>query len=148
MSVVMMEDLACPRCSSLVWDQERHGTATTGTLSLQADELSDWTPDLLLATAVGTSLMTGFARLAADAGLPLLGYVAQQTATASPADGSFHLHVTPCITVASETDAARAQALWARAVEVSPVVRALRCPLRCEPHIVVAPDATPPDPER
>ena len=148
MSVVTIDQSTCPHCSELVWDRDRLATATAGPLALAAGDVSDWTPDLLLATAVGTSLLTTFARLASDAGLDVLGYVAQQTADHLDDDERVcSLHVTPCITVATEAAAARARELWRQALEVAPIMSSLKCPVRSEPHIVVLPDATAMDPE-
>ena len=110
---------------------------------LRAGELTDWTAELLLATAVGTSLLTTFAGLAADAGLTILGYVAQQTPTdgdARDAD-AFVLRVTPCITVASAAAAGQARALWDQAMQSAPLVKMLRCRFASEPHIIVLPAA-------
>ena len=57
------------------------------------------------------------------------------------------LNVVPCISVSSDAAAARAKDLWNRAMETAPVLKALRCPVVCEPRFVVLEDATSIDPE-
>jgi organic hydroperoxide reductase OsmC/OhrA len=122
--------------TELVWDTDGLGIAQAGEVSFTTGDAAAWTPELLLATAVGASLMGRFFALARRAGLNVLAYASQQhsTATSSP-----ELTISPCITVRSSDDAVLARALCDHAFAGSPIVAALACPVRVEPHIVALP---------
>jgi organic hydroperoxide reductase OsmC/OhrA len=133
--------------TELVWDRERTGTAMAGEVALPASATHNWTPERLLATAAGASLMVSFTRLASEAHLALLGYVARQQATLAGGVNPAGVQVTACITVPSEAAASEARIVWDRAVAQDPLVNILACPVVCEPRIIVVGDAAPLDEE-
>ena len=145
MSIIAADRPACPAYSDVVWDKEHRATVSTGWLTLPAGDSAGWAAEVLLATAVGSSVMTTFTDLAREADLRVLGYVAHQTADL--VDGVFRVHVNPCITVASAAAAERAHALWMEALALSPIIRALRHAPSSEPHFIVLPEAEPVDAE-
>lgn len=137
-----------PDCSELVWDSERHATATAGQITLPSGATTDWTPALLLATAAGASLLTTFVAFATEARLPLLGYVAQQRPVLEDEqDTVAMLRISPCITVSTSAAEEDARTLWTRATERAPVLAALKCPVIYEPRFVVLGEPTPVDQE-
>ena len=146
MNTISQDHRSTLETSELVWDLNRDGTATAGRVALPAGDTCDWTPTRLLATAAGASLLTTFVGLAAEARLPLLGYVAQHRVTLDD-HHILQLNVVPCISVPSDVAAARARDLWNRTMETAPVLQVLRCAVVSEPRIVVLGDAAPMDPE-
>lgn len=137
MSALAAQSVEYATSSELTWDGNRY-PITAKRLTLTTTGCLDWTPAVLLATAVGASLVTTFAQLAAARGLRIVRYAAQQSATLTEDHGKIAaISITPCITVDSTAAADQARMLWSYALDTAPVVRALECPLICEPHIVV-----------
>ncbi len=91
----------------------------------------------LLISAAGVSLLNTFMEHARSAGVPILGYVAQQTADVDGRGDVVGISVTASISVATNHSAAQAQGIWTLSVHHAPVLRALECPVACDPCIVV-----------
>lgn len=125
--------------SELVWETDGQGTAQAGDVSFAAGDRAAWTPELLLGAAVESSLMSTFFELGLRAGLTVLAYVSQQHVERLEGASRPELVISPCITVRSSDDAVLARALCDHAFAQSPIVAALACPIRVEPHIVVLP---------
>ena len=127
--------------SELFWATERGATATPGHPVLVDGSSSDWTPAGLLATAAGASLLTTFLEIAADAQLPVLGYVAQQSPDMDPATNEVsRIMLSACISVPTPGAAQAARIAWALAVKRAPILRALGRPVVANPSIVVLND--------
>lgn len=132
-----------PEHVQLIWDREGAGTAESQSGShLRVGPGGDWTPEQLLVIASESSVMTRFLRLAAEAGVEVLGYVsaAEEALCAEPAVRP-SIVVRPCIVVGRETDRAPVQGLLASAGQDAPVARALGSALRIDAEIVVVPAA-------
>lgn len=123
--------------TELVWDCDESATATSGAFLLSAGLGTDWTPVALLITAAGVSLLNTFMEHARNAGVPILGYVAQQTADVDSRGDVVGISVTASISVPTNHSAAQAQGIWTLSVHDAPILRALECPVACEPCIVV-----------
>lgn len=123
--------------TELVWDRNGSATAMSGSCLLAAGLGTDWTPVALLATSTSVSLLDTFLELAQGALVPILGYVARQGADLDGRGDLKRIHVVASISVPSDESAAQAQALFTLAVHEAPVLRTLRCPVLCEPCIVV-----------
>ena len=121
----------------LIWDCGCAGTAQTSSGScIHVGPAGRWTAEELLVAAEESAVMSSFVALAESEGLEVLGYVS----SAAMADGEgsdIAVAVRPCIVVAREADRARARDLLTRAVEGSPVCRALGGALRVDPDVVV-----------
>ena len=123
--------------SELVWDSDRQATALSGSVAIPEGPANDWSPTLLMATAVGASLLSTFLDLAQRVRLPLLGLVTQQRAELDTHNDIAGVTVTVCITVPSQAAATDAGTVWRRALREAPVLRALACRVTTEPSIVV-----------
>lgn len=133
--------------TELVWDRGDTASITSGAHVLTAGPCSSWPPALLLATAAGTSLFATFQRLAREADLPLLGYVAQQRADTDEETGEIlRVAITACISVSNESAAAHARALLQVATRTAPILRVLRCDVQCESNVVALDDESPDSP--
>lgn len=132
-----------PEHIQLIWDRECAGTAQARSgCSIHVGPTGEWTPEQLLVTAVESSLMTIFLRLAAEAGIEVLGYVSAAEA-ALDADPPLRpsIAVRPCVVVGREQDREPIQRLLASAGELSPVARALGGAVRVNANVVVVPSA-------
>jgi hypothetical protein len=127
--------------TELVWDRERAATATSGDDVIPIGSGSAWTGQQMLATAASASLLATFMDLVGAAGVLVLGYVAQQHAVDAPDDGEIvRIDIVACISVPSEAGARAARAAWDTATDRAPVLRALKCAVACEAHIVILSD--------
>jgi organic hydroperoxide reductase OsmC/OhrA len=109
----------------LVWDSARRGTATTCTgTTLAVGEDVGWSPENLLALSAATCVMRTFLQLAADEGVPVLGYVA--AARVDPGDVSTGtVRVTSCVVVPAGVLAEHVADLCSRTAAASPVASML-----------------------
>ena len=121
----------------LIWDCGCAGTAQTASGSrLDVGENGKWTAERLLMAAAESAVMTGFVAMAEAQDLEVLGYVSSAGVESATGTHALRVVVRPCVVVASPADVARAQALLARALERSPVARALENVLRLDPQVV------------
>lgn len=122
----------------VVWDRGSCGTAQAGSgCSIQVGPESEWTPEQLLIAAVESSLMGVFLGLATEAGLNVMGYVSAAGTIESRAPERQSIIVRPCVVIARKEDKGEVQRLLARAVELSPVVRALGEPVGVDVEVIV-----------
>ena len=123
----------------LIWDCGCAGTAQTPSGScLDVGSSGKWTAEHLLMAAAESAVMTSFVAIANEEGLDVLGYVSSAgTESETGAPSAIRVVVRPCIVVAREADLARARELLRRALERSPVARALGSALRTDPEVVV-----------
>jgi organic hydroperoxide reductase OsmC/OhrA len=128
---------ACP--VELVWDRGCAGTAQAASGSaLEVAPEGAWTPEQLLVAAIEASLLISFMELAADDGLEVLGYVSAATRLDDP--GADEIVVRPCVTVGRTDERARVERVLARALERSPIARALRPAVRVEADVIALGD--------
>ena len=127
----------------LVWDRECAGTAQAESgCSLSVGPGGEWTPEQLLVAAAESSLMTIFLRLADEQGLGVLGYVSSAGAAFDPdTPVRMSIVVRPCIVIGRQEEREPVERLLARAVEVSPVARALKDALRIDAEVIVVASA-------
>lgn len=122
----------------LIWDRDCLGTAQTASGSrLDVGATGHWTAEQLLMAAAESAVMTSFLALAGEEGLEVLGYMSSAgTEGAAGPGAAMRVLVRPCIVVAGEPDAASAEAMMARALDRSPVARALKGVLLVDPQVV------------
>lgn len=126
--------------SDLVWDGGLHATAFVDDgAPLTAGADVGWTPELLMATAAGTALMTLVLRLASEAGIEILGYVSEQRLQGPSENSCPAVLVSPCISVRSQPAADVISSLVADAIEMARESGTLARHLRVEPHVAVVP---------
>jgi organic hydroperoxide reductase OsmC/OhrA len=122
----------------LLWKCGRAGTAQTASgTRLDVGPNGNWNADQLLMAAAESAVMASFIAAAEEEGLEVLGYMSS-AATESEVGGRPVLRVVvrPCIVVSCEPDVARAHALLSRAIERSPVAKALAAALSVDPEVV------------
>lgn len=133
--------------SDLVWDGGLHATAFVDQgAPLTAGADVGWTPDLLVATAAGTALMTMVLGLASDAGIEILGYVSEQRVNRTRVnrtkeDGCPAIHVAPCVSVRSTAAADALGPLVTRAIERARDSGAMSRHLTVESRVAVVPSS-------
>lgn len=130
----------------LVWDCDRCGTAQAGSgRSIKVGPESEWTSEQLLIAAVESSLMSVFLGLATEAGLGVMGYVSSAgRMSRSGTQARQSILVRPCVVVARKEDRGEVQRLLARALELSPVARALGEPVGVDVEVIVLESVTVP----
>lgn len=124
--------------SDLVWDGGLRATAFVddgAPLTTSADV--GWTPDLLIATAAGTALMTLVLRLASEAGIDIVDYVSEQRLHGHPENGCPGILVVPRISVRSQRAADLISSLMAVAIEMARENGTLSRHSSVEPHVSV-----------
>ena len=121
----------------LIWDCGGAGTAQTASGSrLDIGDNGQWTAEQLLMAAAESAVMTSFVVLAREDGLEVLGYMSSAGTEGGEGTPALRVVVRPCVAVASPADAARAQVLLGRALDGSPVARALAGLVRLDPQVV------------
>ncbi len=131
--------------SQLIWDRDCAGTAQADSgCCLYTDPESGWSAGRLLVAAVESDVMATFLRIAADAGVRVLGYVSAAEATLDhdPAVRP-SIVVRPCIVVGHEKDRPLVQRLVLGAAGRSAIARALGESPRIQAEVVVVPPAGP-----
>ena len=124
------------RCE-LVWSERLDGVAETADGTIGVGEHGEWTPALILSTAVQTSLMIEFMRLARATGLEVKGYRSSAVARGRQLD---RIAVSPCIALAREGDRRRALETLGGARDRSAVCQILRERLTVDPCCTVSPE--------
>ena len=124
------------RCE-LVWSERLDGVAGIAGRTIGVGEYAEWTPALILSTAVQTSLMIEFMRLARAAGLEVKGYRSSAIARGRQLD---RIAVSPCIALARDCDRRRALETLGDARERSAVCQILRERLIVDPCCTVSPE--------
>src|SRR3989338_9187128 len=127
----------CHWSLELVWDEDLNATAVTERGEpLRIGPAVSRSPQHLLALAASSCLMTTLLTLAAEAGIPVQGYVSsarlRETAGAPP-----EIALAPCVVVESDVDRRRIERLWPQAIERSPPLRLLGGHLHVEPAVRV-----------
>lgn len=129
--------------TELIWDTGTDGTAIPRELPLRATPLQvgpegGWLPVHLMAAAAAGSFMSSLLRLAAEAGLCVLGFVSNSRLRI-PGDPSERptLALEPCIVIASEQEVERMRELCEQAVQDSDMCRMLEDRVDLEPDIQV-----------
>lgn len=121
----------------LVWSDRLDGVAEIAGGTIGVGEHGEWTPALILSTAVQASLMIEFMRLARATGLEVRGYRSSATARGRQLD---RIAVSPCIALARDCDRRRALETLGGARERSVVCQILRERLIVDPCCTVPPD--------
>ena len=121
---VIMSERRKPRdrCE-LVWSERLDGVAETAGGTIGVGVHGEWTPAQILSTAVQTSLMIEFMRLARESGLEIRGYRSTAIARGRELD---RIAVSPCIDLARERDRRQALVVLGSARERSVLCRILR----------------------
>src|SRR5690242_5511969 len=88
------------RCE-LVWNERLGGVAETAAGAIEVGEHGEWTPAQILSTAIQTSLMIEFMRLARATGLEVKGYRSSAIVRGRSLE---RIAVSPCIALARERD--------------------------------------------
>ena len=127
--------------TEVVWDSGQSGTAIAEDgASLEVGPTSAWPPEHLLALSAASCFMRTFLRLAVEHGLEVLGYVSSGTVDLSSDPTEIpSLNLAPCIVIGSDDDLDSASHLCQRALQSSPVCRALESRVRLAATIKVIP---------
>jgi len=127
--------------SDLVWESGFHGTVFVDNgLPLTAGADVGWTPEVLVATAAGATLMSAILRMADHAGIEILGYVSAQHVAGPAPNGCPALFVSPCISVRSIAAAEAIGPLIAEAIDRARASDLATRTLTVEPRVCVVPD--------
>ena len=123
----------------LVWDDDLNATAFTADgRAIRVGAAASLSPQRLLALAASSGLMMTFLELAAEAGVPVQGYVSSARLRETTG-GEPELALVPCVVVLSDEDCARIERLWDDAVRRSPTLRLLGAHVQVEPTVRVVP---------
>jgi hypothetical protein len=124
--------------SELVWDAAGRGTAIyVNGPPIAVAGPAGWPPDVLLATAVATSIMTRFLELATDAHVEVLGYLSRQEVTRSTVSEEPTVEMSACVVVPSDDGVEYARTMMEMSRASAAVVRLLRRPPSIDVHIKV-----------